>query len=169
MTKDLRRVWFESEAARLRPVIMRIAVRITLDEEDAADVTQETLLRLWHLRDRLSEYNSIEAVARTIARNLSLNYVRDRHSSSSVEVHGDFPDTATAEEGYTDEVSDELLDAIKALPDRDQMILRMKHIDELEIEEICRIIRVSPGAVRTALSRARKRIRELFLKNWNRI
>lgn len=72
---------FESEARRLRPVLLRAAVSITGNVEDAADVVQEAFLKLWFMRDRLVEYASVDAPARVIVRNLSLNVLRKRHPS----------------------------------------------------------------------------------------
>ena len=46
MTQLFTRSRFESEAGRLRPMLLRVAVSITGNEEDSADVVQETLLKL---------------------------------------------------------------------------------------------------------------------------
>jgi RNA polymerase sigma-70 factor (ECF subfamily) len=64
---------------------------------------------------------------------------------------------------------DELLELIETLPDLQQAILRMKHIEGMEVEEIARLTGSNPIAVRTNLSRARKKVREQFLmrnKEW---
>ena len=46
----------------------------------------------------------------------------------------------------------------------EQAILRMKHIDGFEVEEIARLTGSTVIAVRTNLSRARKKVREQFMK-----
>ena len=64
----------------------------------------------------------------------------------------------------------ELLEMIARLPDLQQAVLRMKHVEGFEVEEIAQLTGTNPVAVRTNLSRARKKIREQFLKNnkeWN--
>ena len=58
----------------------------------------------------------------------------------------------------------ELLELIATLPDLQQAILRMKHIDGFEVEEIARLTGSTVIAVRTNLSRARKKVREQFMK-----
>ena len=163
MTETAIRQMFESEAARLRPLLMRIALSITQCEEDAADVVQETLLKLWFLRDRFGEYSCIDAPARVIARNLSLNAVRDRKPPGFfVECSSQLPlEEAPPETGITEE----MMLAISRLPDTEQAVLRMKHIDGMETDEIAQMIGSSPGAVRSALSRAREKIRKLFARN----
>lgn len=159
MTQLFTRSRFESEAGRLRPMLLRVAVSITGNEEDSADVVQETLLKLWFLRDRLNEYESVEAPARVIVRNLSLNVLR--HRALSPVYAGEIPETVTSCDPE-ESLSDEMTAALARLPDTEQAVLRMKHLEGFETEEIAEMIHSTPGAVRTALSRARRRIREYY-------
>ena len=53
---------------------------------------------------------------------------------------------------------------INKLPGLQQTILRMKHVDGFEVEEIAGLTGSTPEAVRMNLSRARKRVREQFFK-----
>lgn len=152
---------FESEAGRLRPLLLRVAVSITGDPDDADDIVQEAFLKLWFMRDRLDSYSCFDAPARVIVRNLSLNLVRDRRES----VSGDTVLSDIPCEEEDNEISDELAEAMKSLPDTEQAVLRMKHLEGMETDEIARLIHSTPCAVRTALSRARRRIRDLYLKN----
>jgi len=152
---------FESEARRLRPVLLRAAVSITGNVEDAADVVQEAFLKLWFMRDRLVEYASVDAPARVIVRNLSLNVLRKWHPShSDIDLLSDIPYEETDKE-----LSDKLSLALESLPDTEQAVLRMKHLEGMETDEIAGLIQSTPGAVRTALSRARRHIRELYFRN----
>ncbi len=158
MTQVFTRSRFESEAGRLRPMLLRVAVSITGNEEDSADVVQETLLKLWFLRDRLNEYESVEAPARVIVRNLSLNVLR--HRALSPVYACEIPETVTCDP--EESLSDEMTAALARLPDTEQAVLKMKHLEGFETEEIAEMIHSTPGAVRTALSRARRRIREYY-------
>ena len=53
---------------------------------------------------------------------------------------------------------------MEQLPGLQQTILRMKHVDGFEVKEIAELTGSTPEAVRVNLSRARKKVRELFLK-----
>lgn len=152
---------FEHEAGRLRPVLLRVATSIA-SATDAEDIVQEALLKLWFLRDRLASYTSIDAIARVIVRNLSINTLRNRRMHLvDVSALADIAD----DENDDSSISDELRAAIHSLPDTEQAVLRMKHLEGMETEEIAALIHSTPGAVRTALSRARCRIRKLYLAN----
>ena len=163
---------FEIEAKRMRPALLRLAQHYTEDEDEAEDVVQEALLKLWFLRERLESYRSIDALAVVITKHLCLNKKR-----------GQCLDKVPLEEGMTiigedspewmmikGERMDELLKLIAGLPDLQQAVLRMKHVEGFEVEEIARLTGSNPIAVRTNLSRARKKVREEFLKRnkvWN--
>ena len=157
---------FEIEAKRMRPAILRMATHYTEDTDEAEDVVQETLLKLWFLRERISQYRSIDALAMVITKHLCINRKRGQHL-----------DTVSLEEGLiiegevgperrliNKERMQELLKLIATLPNLQQAILRMKHIDGFEVEEIARITGSTVIAVRTNLSRARKKVREQFMK-----
>ena len=57
-----------------------------------------------------------------------------------------------------------LLEQIDALPDRQQIILRMKHLDGMEVGEIAAMTGMTIASVRQNLSRARKNIMKRFLR-----
>ena len=157
---------FEIEAKRMRPALLRMATHYTEDTDEAEDVVQETLLKLWFLRDRLSQYRNVEALAMVITKHLCINRKRGQHLV-----------TVSLEEGLTivgeqnperrlmdEERMQELLELIATLPDLQQSILKMKHIEGMEVEEIACLTGSTPIAVRTNLSRARKKVREQFMK-----
>ena len=163
---------FEIEAKRMRPSILRLAMHYTEDEDEAEDVVQEVLLKLWFLRERLESYRSIDALAMVITRHLCLNRKRERHlekvplEEGKAIIGEDSPEWMIIQE----EKMDEILKLIAGLPDLQQAVLRMKHVEGFEVEEIARLTGSNPIAVRTNLSRARKKVREEFLKRnkeWN--
>ena len=163
---------FEIEAKRMRPSLLRLAMHYTEDEDEAEDVVQEVLLKLWFLRERLESYRNIDALAMVIIKHLCLNRKRERHFEKVPLEEGrtiigeDSPERMIIKE----ERMDELLNLIAGLPDLQQAVLRMKHVEGFEVEEIARLTGSNPIAVRTNLSRARKKVREQFLrrnKEWN--
>lgn len=156
----------------MRPALLRFALRYTEDTDEAEDVIQEVLLKLWFLRDRLDRYRNIDALGVVITKHLCINRKRNRHIETvaleeGISILGDDSPEQNLMRG---ERMDELLELISTLPDLQQSILRMKHIEGFEVEEIARITGSTPVAVRTNLSRARKRVREQFMRRnieWN--
>ena len=56
---------------------------------------------------------------------------------------------------------------IARLPEKQKMIIQLRDIENYEFEEIGKILDLQPTAVRVALSRARKTIREQLTKQHN--
>lgn len=157
---------FEILACRLRPRLISEARRLTGDADDAEDITQDTLLRLWDMRGDLSQYRSVEALSVLMARRLALNMLRSRqrHPHEHQDILLESLDTAlSAEEALIARQQEAQLDAVlSALPDSQQTLLRMRHFEGYDIAVIARITGSSEGAVRTALSRARRSVARLF-------
>lgn len=161
---------FEIEAQRMRPTLLRLAVRYMEDTDEAEDIIQDVLLKLWFLRANLDWYRSVDALAMVITKHLCINQLRkskaefvDLEQSIGMD-SGEAADKSLLES----EEMEEVLQAITTLPDLQQAVLRMKHIEGFEVEEIARLTGSTPIAVRTNLSRARKRIREQFIRKERR-
>lgn len=160
---------FEIASERIRPKLFAVALKLLKDEEDAKDIVQDALLKMWSIRHTLDQYSSVEALGVTIVKNLSISHLRSGRfiNSESVEDHFDIMDEQSADDHLLNqEENDVAIKLINELPDMQQSILRMKHIDGLEIAEIAKIIGAKEEAVRSNLSRARKRIFEQFKKEY---
>lgn len=55
----------------------------------------------------------------------------------------------------------EMLDSFDRLTDREKELIRLRHIDMLDYEEIARMFGLSYGAARTAVSRAKQKLEKL--------
>lgn len=157
---------FEIEILPLRPKLMQLANRLLPENGMQEDVVQETMIKLWLMRNQLDKYRSIEALAIVITRHLCYNILRKGiYNKVDLSAAEDINTASTPEdELLQQEEADRLLKIISLLPDMQQSILQMKHIDGLEVAEIARITGGSPDSIRMNLSRARKRIKELFIK-----
>lgn len=155
---------FKKSILPLRNQLLSYAVHILEDPEEAADITQEVFLKLWHMREELARYESVPALATRITKHLCLNRIKVRNR----EWDTDRIDTHENRNPYLQlEQKDSLEHVIRIidqLPGLQQSILRMKHVEELEIDEISEITGATPEAIRMNLSRARKRVKEIFFK-----
>ena len=89
---------FEILASSLRPGLIRVAQRIVESRDEAEDVAQDVMLKLWSMREKLDSYNSVESLAAVMARRMALNVIRARHGTVAVEEFADTPDDLTPEE-----------------------------------------------------------------------
>ena len=149
-----------------RDKVFRLAKRLLISTEEAEDATQEVLVKLWHKNDNLDEYKSIEAVAMTMTKNYCLDQLKSKRAGNMRIVHNNFTDR---EAGLQKQVEDKdtwqwVERIMNDLPEQQKLIVQMRDIEEMEFEEIGKILGMNESAIRTALSRARKTIRETMTK-----
>lgn len=155
---------FEKIAVSVRGDLMRTAEYYLHDRDAAEDVVQDTLLKLFVMRSRLEAYRSVEALARTVVKHLSLNYMRDNHLAAAVDPARIALIEETDEEQLSADRLRRTLDMIDSLPKQQSIMMRMKHVDGMEVEEIARTAGCSLDAVYANLSRGRRAIVERFKK-----
>jgi RNA polymerase sigma-70 factor (ECF subfamily) len=157
---------FQSKVYPLKNKLFRFAKRMLDHTEEAEDIVQETFIRLWNRRDKLDEYRSVEALAMITTKNLCLDKIKARrYPVESMENHRQFLENMPAETkvDHSDLISG-IHQAMKLLPEQQQMIVHLRDIEGYEFEEIAEIVNMNENAIRVALSRGRKRIRELLTK-----
>lgn len=77
----------------LRSNLLKQARHYLNDADDAEDAVQETLVKLWVVRDRVAEASKMRNMAAVVCRNVSLNMLRDKRQTVSSMGHGRWPRT----------------------------------------------------------------------------
>jgi RNA polymerase sigma-70 factor (family 1) len=151
--------------------IYRMAYRLMGNREEAEDLVQEVYLKLWGLRGKLETYDSIEALAIRITRNLCLDYLRRRKvnqeavRSEKVREQG-YPETPSESLERKEEA--EVVQAlVAALPEPQRSLVHLRHIEGKEYDEIARMVNMNVNAIRVSISRARKQMREMLEKQYS--
>ena len=146
----------------MRSDLKAYALRLTESDDNAEDLVQEVMLRLWDMRQNIHAEDNLKALAITIMRNKfydqcrheERNFTTDRVMEVSIE---------DRRSEQRDEVN--LIKQIVAqLPPLQQQIFRMKEIEGYDASEIMQITGCSAENLRKNLSRARMRIREEFVR-----
>ena len=157
---------FKAEILPLREKLFYIAQKILVEEQEAEDAVQEVLLKLWHTRDSLEKYDSPAAFATTVTKNHCLDRLKVKNRQDSLDESyytraGNDNPYLQLERKNTEEILQKI---IENLPSLQQSIIRMKDMEEYEVEEIAEITGTKVEAVRVNLSRARKKVREEYIK-----
>ncbi len=135
--------------------VLGVCFAVVGDMRDAEDLAQETLLRgLGRLR-QLRDGERFGAWIGSIARNLSIDFLRRRRMSGEAAAWDPPPETAEKEYG-------ELHDAIARLPEEYRLPLILYYFDGRSTESVAETLGISPAGVLTRLSRARKELRLLL-------
>ena len=147
--------------------LLRFATHFLKDEDEAHDVVQDVFLKLWQKRDSLEEIENVEAFAMRMTRNRCLDVIRanrivpidaetDRKmKQETIDVHSQVELSETAKQIKT---------LINELPDLQRTVIQLRDIEQLEYEEIAERTELKVNAIRVNLSRARKKVRDEFLK-----
>jgi RNA polymerase sigma factor (sigma-70 family) len=153
---------FKNQVYPLKNKLFRFAKRILGLTEEAEDVVQETFIKLWTRRDTLEGYHSIEALAMTITKNMSLDRIKKRKFPvENLDDHRRFLENLPeeAKSDYSEEVF-LVRQAMEELTPQQKMIVQLRDVEGYEFEAIARIMEMNENALRVNLSRARKKIRE---------
>ena len=149
--------------------LFRLAKRLLVSTEEAEDATQEVLVKLWTKNDHLQTYKSTEAMAMTMTKNYCLDQLKGKRSSNMQLVHTNYTDEAAGvEQTVEDGDSLEWVNKIMLhLPEQQRVIIQLRDIEQYDFDEMAEILNMSESAIRVALSRARKTIRENMTKTHN--
>lgn len=149
--------------------IFRVAKRLLVSTEEAEDATQDIIVKLWDKKSTLKNYNNIEAFAITITKNHCLDQLKSKRVSNLKIVHTNYASNdKSIDKNIEDEDSVNWIEKeINNLPEQQKLIVQMRDIEEFEFEKIAEILNMNETAVRVALSRARKTIRENMIKIYN--
>lgn len=151
---------YKEEARRLRPRLLLTAQRY-LSDDDAEDTVQDVLLRLWQMVDTLRM--PIDTLAQVLVRNFCVDRLRRSRPSLTLT-----DNCEQAEETETDERIERVLAIIDTLPTLQQTILRLRHIEGMEMKQIAELTGSSEVAIRKTLSRARLSLKQQYEKRYER-
>ena len=146
------------------------------NDDDAADVTQETFVTLWNHQGRFNTYPNITAFLMITARNASLNYLRYKvRTQETLKAVSDI-EAAVGNEDF-EEVERKALRAmaqaktlevltqmIAELPAANREVLQLYYFDELSKKEIADRYGITPTAVKKRIDRALSLLRIKLLQ-----
>ena len=144
------------------------AFRLMGRAEDAEDMLQEAYLKMWSLPHRLPSAAELEPYCRTLVRHLCIDHLRkhqvpvsDEETTLLVQMNPE--DTPSELMERRDEAS-QVLRLVECLPVQQRLAIRLHDVEGCSYGETAEALGMTEGNVRVLLSRARKRIRELFNK-----
>lgn len=153
---------FRKDILPLKDKLFRLAYRITFNRQEAEDIVQDTMLRVWSKRGELGEVESVEAYCTVVAKNLAI----DRSQKKETQNLWLDPETKAmpvATDPYDRLVKDERMkiihELIDKLPEKQRIIIRLRDIEEKSYKEIAEALNVTEEQVKVNLYRARQKIR----------
>ena len=147
---------FQQQAGELRKQLVSIAHKYMGNTDEAEDIAQDAMVKLWLMREQLTL--PIAGMASIVTRNLCIDALRKKHQTIDI---AQLPDEADfSDDG---EQIEQLMKVIDSLPSTQRTILRMRHLQGMEMREIALVLGSTEVAVRKTLSRARKVVRNRLI------
>ncbi|MBA6155175.1 sigma-70 family RNA polymerase sigma factor [Tenacibaculum sp. S7007] len=149
--------------------VFRLAKRLLVSTEEAEDATQELLFKLWRSKEKLSDYRNVEAFAMTMTKNYCYDRLKSKQASNLTLVHSNYKEKETSLDKKVEhnDTVNKVHELIEKLPEQQKIIIQLRDIEQYDFDEICKMVDMKPTAVRVALSRARKTIRQELIKQHN--
>ena len=156
---------FVSLYNRYKNAVYAFCVKMLLDRAQAQDVMQETFLRVYENRDRLSNTASFKSWLFTIARNQCLNQLRRTnrqvHLDDQKEAINRIPETPISQLEKSERIELVTRYLAQLKPDYREVIV-LREYQNLTYEEIAAVTRSTLSAVKSRLFKARRRLADFM-------
>ena len=137
--------------------------RLVVSHEDAEDVLQEVFIRIFRHIDQFREESSLSTWIYRIATNESLRLLNGRKDEgvvSAEDVQEELMGKLKASD-YIDYENE--LAAILNLPEKQRLVFNLRYYDELEYEEIARVLDSKVDTLKVNYHYAKEKIKEYIL------
>ena len=150
---------------KYRQPLLRHALYILRDQDDAYDIVQETFVRAIRETRLFDPDFRIKAWLFRVAKNLCLNQLRNTSRRSAILQANPMVDRQEAQQWKTlfdGEQSILMMETLDKLGDDHREILVLRYYDELSYTEIAQVLDIKLGTVMSRLSRARKKLLDVL-------
>jgi RNA polymerase sigma-70 factor (ECF subfamily) len=163
---DALRLRFEGEAVPHLRAVYNFALRLTLQDADARDLSQETFLRAFQSFDSFAAGTNCKAWLFTIAYSIFVNRYRKQRRESRVIAPADTASDVRSSAGSSPPVMTPARAAVEAdvetalaeLSDEFRAVIMLVDVEECSYEEAASALDCPIGTIRSRLFRARKHL-----------
>ncbi len=142
---------------------------IVLNHDDADDVLQNTFIKVFRYLKDFNEQSKLFSWMYRIATNEAITFINQkakRNGTTSEAMQTKIVENLQADEYFDgDEIQIKLQKAIIELPEKQQLVFKMKYFEELKYEEISEILGTSVGGLKASYHHAVKKIEDFMNKD----
>ena len=141
--------------------------RMVVSHEDAEDVLQEVFIRVFRHLDQFRNESSLSTWIYRIATNECLRLLNNRKEEviSAEDVQEELMSKLKASDyiDYEDELAVKFQEAILTLPEKQRIVFNLRYYDELEYEDIARVLDSKVETLKVNYHYAKDKIKEYIL------
>lgn len=144
-------------------ILFRLSLSILNNKEDAEDAVAEVVSKMWERRHTLPGKTNVEGYMVITTRNYCLDRIKLR-KRKFVHLDAGVPDREMdAETNWVNsENTREIQRIIASLPEKQQIILHLRMVESMSIENIAVWMNEEKNTIEVNLFRARKKIKEEY-------
>lgn len=156
---------FKNRVLPTKDKLYRFAYRMLRNEDEAKDVVQEVMIKVWNKRENMDSWQNIEAWCMQITKNQVLDKVKSKRYKLTDHIDESFdlsdssfrtPDRIAE----TNDTMESINKIINALPEKQKQVIQLRDIEGFSYKEISEIMHVDLSQVKVNLFRARKSVKE---------
>jgi RNA polymerase sigma factor (sigma-70 family) len=159
---------FETRVLPTKNKLFRFAFRLLGSSEEAKDVVQEVMIKVWNGREHMAAIDNMEAWCMRITKNLSLDRLRSKQRRTTEPIQEGYEVRQESMNPYekteTLESMQRVSELIEALPEKQRQVMHLRDIEGYSYNEICEILELDMSQVKVNLFRARNFVRERLIK-----
>ncbi len=159
---------FTNEVLPLKDKLYRFSLRIVKDSQEAEDIVQDIMVKVWDKREDWTNWSSIEAMCMTMTRNLSIDRTRSKHKKLTEIPEGfDFVEGSASpeQEATSRDMLNHIGKIIDKLPEKQKSIIQLREIEGYTYQEISDLLDVPISQVKVSVHRARIFLKKELLKS----
>ena len=143
--------------------IYHLALRMTGNPDDAAELCQEAFLNAWKGLGKFQGESSFSTWLYRLTSNVCIDFLRREKRRSTLSMTVSLDD----EEGARQELRDTLRAGLRALSEEHRQVLILRELEGLSYGEIAALLGVEEGTVKSRIARARLALRKYLLEQGN--
>lgn len=159
---------FENRILPSKNKLFRFALRVLNDTEEAEDVVQDVMIKVWRGRENMYRIDNWEAWCMRLTKNLSLDRLRARQRKGTdpmvvgFEVKQDGP--SPHDKAELTESMKQVNELMASLPEKQRQVMHLRDVEGYSYNEIGEILEIDLNQVKVSLFRARSAVREKLIK-----
>ncbi|MGW1465269.1 SigE family RNA polymerase sigma factor [Streptomyces sp. NPDC002308] len=152
---------FSSYVRARGPVLLRTARSLTANPSDAEDLLQTALAKTYAAWERIEDHGALDGYVRRALVNTRTSQWRKRKVDEYACDDLPEPETAPAPDlAEHQSLHDAMWRAVLKLPDRQRAMVVLRYYEDLSEVQTAEVLGVSVGTVKSAVSRALRKLRE---------
>lgn len=153
---------FTRIANEMRAKAIAVAQRFGYAQDDADDVAQDVMLKLWCLHEKIDDAARLMTSVAITTKHVCIDRWRTTHLNADVDTATQLVDEGSLHDRLEyAELEQWMNEQIDRLPTTSRIVLTMRQLEHRELSEIAAILGIRQSSVSTLLARAR---RELITK-----